>query len=83
MFPLYRSTKSAMNMLVMTYALQYKEKGWKINANCPGYCKSNLTNWTEYGEPIENGAINAIRLATSGKDSETGTFSDRHGPMAW
>jgi hypothetical protein len=34
------------------------------------------------GKP-EEGALNAVRLATLGEDGETGTFSNMHGTMAW
>jgi NAD(P)-dependent dehydrogenase (short-subunit alcohol dehydrogenase family) len=81
-YPIYRSTKSALNMLVMTYAHLYKEKGWKINACCPGYVATDLNNFHGLGK-VEDGAINAVRLATLGKDGETGTFSNKEGPIPW
>lgn len=82
-YPIYRSTKSALNMIVRVFAARYKEKGWKINLCCPGLIQTNLNNYTEHGEPLENGAINVVRLATGGKDGETGTYSNRHGPLPW
>ncbi|KAE8444114.1 hypothetical protein EG329_000896 [Mollisiaceae sp. DMI_Dod_QoI] len=82
-YPIYRSTKSALNMLCRVYAARYKEKGWKINVTCPGMVRTNLNGYTEHGEPVEMGAINAVRLATAGKDGETGTYSNRHGPLPW
>lgn len=82
-YPIYRSTKSALNMVVRVFAARYKEKGWKINLCCPGLVQTNLNGYTERGEPVENGAINAVRLATAGKDGETGTYSNRHGPLPW
>ncbi|KUJ11503.1 short chain dehydrogenase [Mollisia scopiformis] len=82
-YPIYRSTKSALNMVVRVYAARYREKGWKINVTCPGLVRTNLNGYTEHGESVEVGAINAVRLATAGKDGETGTYSNRHGPIPW
>jgi NAD(P)-dependent dehydrogenase (short-subunit alcohol dehydrogenase family) len=81
-YPVYRSTKSALNMLVMTYAHQYREKGWKINACCPGYVATDLNKFRGVGN-VESGAINAVRLASLGRDGETGTYSNKEGPMPW
>jgi NAD(P)-dependent dehydrogenase (short-subunit alcohol dehydrogenase family) len=78
----YRSSKSAINMLAMQYAYRYKEKGWKINSCCPGYVATALNNFRGAGT-AESGAINAVRLATLGKDGETGTYSSKEGPVPW
>jgi NAD(P)-dependent dehydrogenase (short-subunit alcohol dehydrogenase family) len=80
--PIYRSSKAALNMLMLHYALKYKDQGWKINANCPGYCATNLNAYAGYNTP-ESGALNAVRLATLGDDGETGTYSNKEGVIAW
>ena len=80
--PIYRSTKSALNMLTVQYAHRFRKKGWKINANCPGYLATNLNNFRGDGT-AESGAINISRLATLGKDGETGTFSNKEGLCPW
>lgn len=79
--PIYRSTKSALNMMVRTYAYRYQEKGWKINLTCPGLVQTKLNGFSE--GPVETGAINAVRWATLKKDGENGTYSNRHGPIPW
>lgn len=81
-YSIYRSTKSAMNMLVFSYAHNYKAKGWKINACCPGYVATNLNNFNGTGE-VESGAVNPVRLATLGKDGETGTYTNAQGVLPW
>ncbi|MCJ1301134.1 hypothetical protein MMC08_003933 [Hypocenomyce scalaris] len=81
-FAEYPSSKAALNMLCLHYAVKYENEGWKVNASCPGYCKTNLNGFTG-GQSPENGAINACRLATLGKDGETGTFSDLSGQCPW
>lgn len=80
--PIYRSSKSALNMLMRDYAVKYKDQGWKINASCPGYCATNLNGFAGIDTP-ESGAINVVRLATLGDDGETGTFSNKEGVIAW
>lgn len=81
-FTEYPSSKSAMNMLCLHYSVKYEKLGWKVNAHCPGLCKTHL-NGFQRGQPPEDGAVNAVRLATLGKDGETGTFSDANGPLPW
>lgn len=80
--PIYRSSKAALNMIMLHYAFKYKDAGWKINAACPGFCATNLNNYGGKDTP-ENGAVNAVRLATLGDDGETGTFSNKEGIVAW
>jgi len=82
-YPIYRSTKSALNMVVRVFANRYKEKGWKINVTCPGLVKTKMNGYAEAGDPVEMGAVNAVRLATLGQEGETGTYSNRHGPLPW
>ena len=79
-FPIYRSTKSALNMFMVQYAHRFGEKGWKINGACPGFLAANLNNYGGTGD-VETGAINISRLATLGKDGESGTFSNKEGPL--
>ncbi|KAB5551418.1 hypothetical protein GE09DRAFT_1204345 [Coniochaeta sp. 2T2.1] len=82
-FRIYSSSKAALNMLMMQYAVQYDDDpSWKINVCCPGHCATNL-NAGQGMEPPEMGAINAVRLATVGRQGETGTFTNRHGTVPW
>lgn len=69
-------------MIMLHYSIMFKEQGWKINANCPGYCATNLNHFAGI-RTVEEGAVNAVRLATLGKDGETGTYSNKEGPLPW
>ncbi|KAM0471904.1 hypothetical protein ACHAPX_009039 [Trichoderma viride] len=80
--PIYRSSKAALNMIMLHYAFKYKDAGWKVNAACPGFCATNLNGYSGSDTP-QNGALNAVRLATLGDDGETGTFSNKEGIVAW
>lgn len=79
----YAASKTAEHYLVLTYAARYHDDpSWKINIACPGHCATNLNG---YGgeDTSENGSLNAVRLAVLGADGETGTFSNRFGPLPW
>ncbi|KAK9491448.1 hypothetical protein V1508DRAFT_449932 [Lipomyces doorenjongii] len=80
--PVYRSSNTALNMLMLHYAFKFKDAGWKVNARCPGYCATNLNDFAGMDTP-ENGALNAVRLATLGEYGETGTFTSKEVVIAW
>lgn len=80
--PIYRSSKTALNMLMLHYASKYKDAGWKVNASCPGHCSTNLNKFTGTNS-AESGAVNAVRLAMLGDDGETGTCSSKEGVVPW
>jgi NAD(P)-dependent dehydrogenase (short-subunit alcohol dehydrogenase family) len=81
MVPMYRSSKAAMNMLMLHYAGLYKAKGWKVNACHPGFTSTHLTGGR--GGSVDAEAKNAVRLAMLGEDGETGTFSEIEGTLPW
>ena len=79
----YRTSKAALNMVMLNYAMRYKDDGrWKINASCPGYCATKMNGFSGF-ETAETGALNAVRLATLREDGETGTFSNKDGVFVW
>lgn len=64
------------------YANTLRDRGFKVNASCPGYIGTNLNSYRGTGT-IDEGSANLIRLATLGKDGENGTFSTSQGPRPW
>lgn len=82
-FPVYRSSKTALNFLTLHYAALFKEKGWKINVSCPNLTETNFHGQKGVGRPPSESAVNIVRLAVLGDDGETGTYSDENGPVAW
>ncbi|CZR61690.1 uncharacterized protein PAC_11587 [Phialocephala subalpina] len=88
--PIWRSAKTALNRLMLYYASLGREKSkekedgkeWKVNSTCPGYVATRMNDWKGVGK-VEDGAINAVRLAVLGPDGETGTFSPKEGPLPW
>lgn len=81
-FPVYRSSKAALNMIMAHYAALYAKEGWKVNANDPGFCATNLNGYRGWNTP-ESGVVNAVRLATLEKDGPSGTFTCTEGPVGW
>ncbi|KAH0167806.1 hypothetical protein KCU67_g3747, partial [Aureobasidium melanogenum] len=80
--PAYACSKAALNMLMLQYNVQYASKGWKINACCPGFTKTNFSNHDEQASPANESALIAVKLATLGEDGETGTFVNINGQIA-
>jgi NAD(P)-dependent dehydrogenase (short-subunit alcohol dehydrogenase family) len=80
--PIYRSTKAALNILILHYTLKYRDYGWKINANCLGYFATDMNAFAGFNTP-DSGALNAVSLVTLGEEGETGTFSNKEGLISW
>ncbi|KAJ7067248.1 hypothetical protein C8F01DRAFT_1120749 [Mycena amicta] len=82
-FPAYRASKAALNILALIYVTRFREKGWKVNIDNPGYTATDLNDHKGVGS-VQDGARNAVRLATLGEDDGvTGTYSEKEGPMPW
>lgn len=80
----YKSSKAAMNMLGACYSVRFKAAGWKVNCCCPGFRKTSFNNYmAAAADDVAEGAVNAVRLATLGKEGETGTFSNIDGIQPW
>ncbi|MFJ7297941.1 SDR family NAD(P)-dependent oxidoreductase [Streptomyces collinus] len=78
--PLYTASKAAVTMLTTQYAKSLPDV--KVNAVDPGY---TATDFNAHSGPqtVTEGTDAIVALATIGADGPTGTFSDRHGALAW
>ncbi|MFD5947369.1 SDR family NAD(P)-dependent oxidoreductase [Streptomyces collinus] len=78
--PLYTASKAAVTMLTTQYAKSLPDV--KVNAVDPGY---TATDFNAHSGPqtVTEGTDAMVALATIGADGPTGTFSDRHGALAW
>ena len=63
----YRSTKSALNMIMVQYAKQLEGEGFIVSASNPGYCATNLNAYSGLKDPRE-GAKALVRCATGAKE---------------
>ncbi len=72
----YNSSKSALNMITVSFAKELAAHGIKVNAANPGYVATDLNGHQGY-RTVEQGAKIAVHLATLGPMGPTaGFFSD-------
>ncbi|MFM1722066.1 MULTISPECIES: SDR family oxidoreductase [Nocardiaceae] len=75
----YGSSKSAVTMLTTQYARTIPDV--HFNAVDPGQTATEFTG--HIGQSVEEGAEAAVRIATLGPDTPTGTVTDRTGVLPW
>ncbi|MEU8348289.1 MULTISPECIES: SDR family NAD(P)-dependent oxidoreductase [unclassified Streptomyces] len=75
----YGSSKSAVTMLTVQYARTIPDV--RFNAVDPGQTATDFTG--HLGQSVEEGAEAAVRIATLGPDTPTGTVTDRSGVLPW
>jgi NAD(P)-dependent dehydrogenase (short-subunit alcohol dehydrogenase family) len=78
----YSASKAALNMLTVQLAYELHDTKIKVNSAAPGYTATAL-NAFQGLQTVEEGAIEATRLALLPDDGPSGTFSDRFGPTPW
>ncbi|HET7538571.1 MAG TPA: SDR family oxidoreductase [Polyangiaceae bacterium] len=83
----YNSSKSALNMITVSFAKELAAHGIKVNAANPGYVATDLNDNQGY-RSVEQGAAVAVQLATLGPMGPTaGFFNDgaepKLGRHAW
>lgn len=72
----YNSSKSALNMITVSFAKELASHGIKVNAANPGYVATDLNGFQGY-RTVEQGAKVAVHLATLGPMGPTaGFFND-------
>jgi len=72
----YNSSKSALNMITVSFAKELAAQGIKVNAANPGYVATDLNDNQGY-RTVEQGAAVAVHLATLGPMGPTaGFFND-------
>jgi NAD(P)-dependent dehydrogenase (short-subunit alcohol dehydrogenase family) len=76
----YATSKAAVNMLTTQYAKALP--GMRINAVDPGYTATDL-NGRRGTQTVEEGAEVIVAMAEIDASGPTGTFTDRHGVLAW
>ena len=78
---IYGSSKAAVSMLTVQYAKALP--GIKFNAVEPGFTATDLTPFSNAGQPVEDGAAVIVRLATIGPDGPSGTFQEGEAELGW
>lgn len=82
MFGNYSTSKSAAHAVSLAFAFALEGEGIKVNTACPGHTATALNNFSGT-RSVEDGAREAVRLATLDNNGPTGTFSDEDGTVAW
>ncbi len=85
-YAIYASSKAAMNMYTVHLAYELRETAFKINAVCPGYTKTDFTNYN--GGEVEDAAKRIIKYALLDHNGPTGKFFSEEsnpetGEIAW
>ena len=78
----YNSSKSALNMQTVLFAAELKDTNIKVNAADPGYTATDL-NGNSGPQTVEEGAREAVRLATLPIDGPTGGYFSKDGTVPW
>jgi NAD(P)-dependent dehydrogenase (short-subunit alcohol dehydrogenase family) len=79
-YPVYASSKAALNMLTVRYATAFP--GMRINSVDPGFTATDF-NQHRGTQTVEQGAEAIVRYARVTSDGPTGGFFDRNGVEVW
>ena len=79
-FPVYASSKAALNMLTIKYAAAFPRM--RINSVDPGFTATDF-NQHRGTQTVEEGAEVIVRYALIPVDGPTGGFFDRNGAELW
>ncbi len=80
--PSYSASKTALNAVMLSFAIELADTNIKVNAASLGIVATDLNNFpgTRTGEL---GAREPVRLALRGADGPTDAFSNEDGPIPW
>ena len=78
----YAASKTALNAVTLSFAIELEGTHIKVNTVCPGFTSTALNGFAGT-RTVEEGACQAVRFALIGEDGPTGTFSDENGPIPW
>lgn len=81
-YPIYRSTKTALNMVMLYYVKTLEKDGFVISSSDPGYCSTNLNAYNGMKDPRE-GAKVLIRAAVAPKEEVHGYVIDEESKEPW
>ncbi|KAK4949660.1 hypothetical protein LTR10_011501 [Elasticomyces elasticus] len=82
-FKAYNTSKTAMNMLGVMYAIELKDVV-KVNIIDPGFRSTNLNGFHENGGDPKEGALQACKMIVlADKNGPHGTYTANEGPVPW
>jgi len=77
----YAASKTALNAITLSFAIELESTNIKVNAASPGFTATALNNFAGT-DTIEQGSRNIVRAALD-VDGPTGSFSGPDGMMPW
>ena len=77
----YAASKTALNAITLSFAIELEPTNVKVNAASPGFTATALNNF-EGTDTVEQGARNPVRVALE-ENGPTGTFTGPDGPLLW
>ena len=85
-YAVYGSSKAALNMYTIHLAYELRDTAFKVNAVCPGYTKTDFTNYN--GGEVDVAATRVVKYALLNKNGVTGKFISEEtnpetGEIAW
>jgi len=79
-YPVYQSSKTALNMYTLNLAHELRDTAFKVNAVCPGYTKTDFTGH-QGTSTVEEAGQRILKYALLGPDGPTGKyFSEEYFP---
>jgi len=81
-YPIYRSTKTALSMIMLYYAKTLEKEGFVVSASDPGYCSTNLNDYHGMKDP-RDGAKVLVKAAVDSKEKVHGRVINEDGPEPW
>lgn len=81
-FPVYRTTKTALNMIMLYYAKTLEDEGFVVSAAAPGFCATNLNNHAGKKDPRE-GAKMLVKALLGSKEEVHAAVVSETGKEPW
>lgn len=79
----YQASKTALNAVTQAFAIELEGTNVKVNAACPGFTATDLSNFAPGAGSVEDAAREPVRLALLDANGPTGTFSNADGQLPW
>lgn len=77
----YGASKTALNAITLSFAIELEEANIKVNVVSPGFTATALNNFAGT-DSIEEGSREPVRVALE-EDGPTGAFTGPSGPIPW
>ncbi|KAK5999304.1 hypothetical protein QM012_005579 [Aureobasidium pullulans] len=81
-FPIYRMTKTALNMVMLYYARTLEDQGFVVGAPAPGFCATSLNNHSGKKDP-RDGAKLLVKALLGDKEEVHARVLSEAGREPW